>query len=61
MRPPNWLDLLDRLRREQNPERYPTADNRPTLQLPVPMPPPPQAEPTITDPDSGRGVIVIDL
>lgn len=56
----HWLEILKRLRKEQNREYY-KEENRPALQLPLPIPapkidiepPPPKEE--------ERGVIIIDM
>ena len=45
--PDNWLELLEQLRREQNPRRY--RDNRPFIQLPTPEPPTEKPEPDNCD------------
>ena len=56
-----WQDQLERLRREQNPGKYPSPDERPALHLPVPQPPLEPLPERTEDDKPKRGVIVIDL
>jgi hypothetical protein len=51
--PSNWMDRLEQLRREQNPE-----PPRPALQLPVPTPPPEEDD---TEREEAPRVIILDL
>lgn len=61
--PFNWHEELERLRREQNPGRYPSSDNRPALHIPVPEPPPcPSRSSGDEAPEEPtRGSIILDL
>lgn len=58
---PFWKERLERLRREQDPRRYPVVDDRPVLQLPIPEPPRDLPEPSDGDEEPASRVIIIDL